>query len=1303
MRTTGSPTRAHSLAFTHSVRVGLPASHSLTHSHEWTSPEGVHDARALRDDGNIWRAFRSRAHYEKWRGGVSSPVPTTVSTTTMDCLLLLIWTLPMPLVGCAPGRLLSTLLTWSLTKTLNTCCTHASLHTVSDGYFSSFSSSSSSSHGLNHDYAFATPVEVDSQGRYLSHDVSRRSRRSVSHSSSVHYRLTVFGRDVHLDLQPSLVVGPGFTVQTLGSGGITTVTGGEGYHDCLYQGFIRNLSSSSAAISTCSGLSGLIRVTEHDYLISPLPQHLAKHHNYSAPDGHQPHVIYKRSAEHVVRERAGDPSGVGPSTQHQDHHQHQDDLHGSTQKQHFCGRRKQYTPKPPIEDPFLTPDEFDTSDDEGPGRLKRSPIDSNRVGGLNVETLVVADRNMLEKHGRENVTTYILTVMNMLGLTINHHADQSLNSFCQWQSGLVGKSGKRHDHAVLLTGLDICSWKNEPCDTLGFAPISGMCSKYRSCTINEDTGLGLAFTIAHESGHNFGMIHDGEGNPCRKTEGNIMSPTLAGNNGVFSWSTCSRQYLNRFLGTTQASCLVDEPRQIGQYKYPEKLPGQLYDGDTQCKWQFGSKAKLCSLDFIKDICKSLWCHRTGHRCETKFMPAAEGTSCGPDMWCLRGQCVKYGDHTPKAVHGQWSAWSQWSECSRTCGGGVMYRERSCSSPRPQHNGKFCYGPGRQNQLCNTRPCPHNSVDFRSQQCAEYNNKPFRGWYYKWKPYTKVDDEDVCKLYCTAEDFDFFFAMSSKVKDGTYCSDRKGDVCIDGVCEAVGCDQILGSKASLDACGVCKGSNSTCKFYKGTYTLQHRANEYYSMVTIPPGARSIRVEEMAVSTSYLAVRSVKRKYYLTGDWTVDWPGKFHFGGATFSYQRSFRKPESLYAAGPTNETLVFEILLQGKNPGVVWEYTLPRTERKPDYSWGAVRSDCSAPCAGGRISTKAICLQDQKVHVNATMCNPLTRPTLGSHLCNMQPCPAYWWTGEWATCSRSCGGGQQSRTLRCMRKVTYQREEAAAHSLCPVVSPGQLRPCNTQACPPGWNAGAWTQCSKSCGRGLRKRSVFCQSGDPGTAAAVVPDSMCRQNQRPKAQESCVLRRCPKNDRLQWTHTSWGECSKSCGPGLQKRELRCGEKDFQGRFMEFPARRCRNLAKPSADLQQGCNRGPCPELAQVLAGRTVPSAVVSSWYSSPWQQCSVSCGGGVQTRNIQCLRQGRPAAGCLPHQRPVASRACNTQFCPRGVPPPQHHNRVTAAGTTLRGEPPCVDHFSWCHLVPQHGVCGHKFYGDQCCRSCTGRRL
>ncbi|KAJ4947873.1 hypothetical protein JOQ06_009904, partial [Pogonophryne albipinna] len=179
----------------------------------------------------------------------------------MDCLFLLIWTLPIPLVGCTPVKLLSTLLSWNIIKilqpvatcsfmiiifsqTLHIYCSHTS-HTVT----------ASDSHGLNHDYVFVTPVEVDSDGGYLTHDLTRRSHRSKrSLSSSLHYRLSAFGQDMYLDLQPSTVVGPGFTVQTLGSNGIATVMDDVGFHNCFYQGFIRNLSASSAAISTCSGL-----------------------------------------------------------------------------------------------------------------------------------------------------------------------------------------------------------------------------------------------------------------------------------------------------------------------------------------------------------------------------------------------------------------------------------------------------------------------------------------------------------------------------------------------------------------------------------------------------------------------------------------------------------------------------------------------------------------------------------------------------------------------------------------------------------------------------------------------------------------------------------------------------------------------------------------------------------------------------------------------------------------------------------------------------------------------------------------
>lgn len=68
----------------------------------------------------------------------------------------------------------------------------------------------------------------------------------------------------------------------------------------------------------------------------------------------------------------------------------------------------------------------------------------------------------------------------------------------------------------------------------------------------------------------------------------------------------------------------------------------------------------------------------------------------------------------------------------------LFTVLSCLQPRPQSNGRFCLGSSRLNQLCNTRPCLLNAMDYRAQQCAEYNSKTFRGWYYKWKPYTKVD-------------------------------------------------------------------------------------------------------------------------------------------------------------------------------------------------------------------------------------------------------------------------------------------------------------------------------------------------------------------------------------------------------------------------------------------------------------------------------------------------------------------------------------------------------------------------------------
>lgn len=63
-----------------------------------------------------------------------------------------------------------------------------------------------------------------------------------------------------------------------------------------------------------------------------------------------------------------------------------------------------------------------------------------------------------------------------------------------------------------------------------------------------------------------------------------------------------------------------------------------------------------------------------------------------------------------------------------------------------------------------------------------------------------------------------------------------------------------------------------------------------------------------------------------------------------------------------------------------------------------------------------------------------------------------------------------------------------------------------------------QCSKTCGRGLRKRAVLCRSA---ARAEGLPESLCAGLPRPESQEGCVLGRCPKNTRLQWAVSAWSE--------------------------------------------------------------------------------------------------------------------------------------------------------------------------------------
>ncbi len=90
---------------------------------------------------------------------------------------------------------------------------------------------------------------------------------------------------------------------------------------------------------------------------------------------------------------------------------------------------------------------------------------------------------------------------------------------------------------------DLCS--KTSCSTLGLAHSGGLCEPMKNCNINEDNGLNLPYTIAHEIAHNLNATHDesvdGSSNDF------IMSPQLSTSSESLLWSGFSSQEISQFL------------------------------------------------------------------------------------------------------------------------------------------------------------------------------------------------------------------------------------------------------------------------------------------------------------------------------------------------------------------------------------------------------------------------------------------------------------------------------------------------------------------------------------------------------------------------------------------------------------------------------------------------------------------------------------------------------------------------------------------------------------------------------------
>jgi len=111
----------------------------------------------------------------------------------------------------------------------------------------------------------------------------------------------------------------------------------------------------------------------------------------------------------------------------------------------------------------------------------------------------------------------------------------------------------------------------------------------------------------------------------------------------------------------------------------------------------------------------------------------------------------------------------------------------------------------------------------------------------------------------------------------------------------------------------------------------------------------------------------------------------------------------------------------------------------------------------------------------------------------------------------------------------------------------------------------------------------------------------------------------------------ECSSHCGPGTRNITLRCVQILLDSLHAPRPISEhaCLHIEKPSE--YQSCV-GSCDDV---------------HWSYSEWNPCSVSCGGGVQSRNAICVDSDERHVrdeNCSGQEKHL-KKICNQEACPK----------------------------------------------------------
>ncbi|XP_056156238.1 ADAMTS-like protein 1 [Lampris incognitus] len=207
-----------------------------------------------------------------------------------------------------------------------------------------------------------------------------------------------------------------------------------------------------------------------------------------------------------------------------------------------------------------------------------------------------------------------------------------------------------------------------------------------------------------------------------------------------------------------------------------------------------------------------------------------------------------------------------------------------------------------------------------------------------------------------------------------------------------------------------------------------------------------------------------------------------------------------------------------------------------------------------------CLEGNSMGVDGSVCPESSNGSQALELCHGQDCPLRWRVAPWSSCSSTCGGGFQIRSVSCVRGPEDGAGEVDSRRCSGVGRrPPDTRPCNLLPCAL-WASTPWGPCNGHCagpGWATQHRHVYCQDRN----ATKVPQRMCSGLKRPSSLRNCSTDACA----LQWRVGPWTQCTATCGRhGFQSRQVTCTH-----RRTGKPSREHHCTWRPRPPSWQRCN--------------------------------------------------------------------------------------------------------------------------------------